>query len=199
MGRTHVTPIQQPDSATCGPASIKHALEIFGVRKSLNSLIELCKTTRNGTTTRHMIAALNKLGFWVLAVEYATLRHIQSALKCTPGKMRAGILSYLYDLDKKRRPHPDSGHWAVVGSYSARNGRIVLFDSSKAQKTSYRWINFLPRWRDYDLKRKKLSKRSKKFRLIRHWQNQLLLVVARESEHLPKFRTETGRIFPPKS
>ena len=99
MGRSHITPIKQPDDTTCGPAALKLALTILGKRRSLSTLIELCKTTRNGTSTKNMITAVNKLGFPALVVEYATLHHLQSALKYTPNAPRAVLVSYLYDLD----------------------------------------------------------------------------------------------------
>ncbi len=196
MGRSHVSPIQQPDNTTCGPAALKLALEIFGKRRSLAGLIDLCKTTRNGTTTRNMIAAANKLGFSVLAVEYATLHHLQGALRYPPNQPRAALVSYLYDLDKKDRPHPESGHWAVVSSYSARKSRIILLDSSTAKKKSYPWEEFRKRWMDYDLKRQRVGRRGKKFKLIRHWQQQLLMVIAKEEAHLPKFKISTATVFP---
>lgn len=197
MGRKHITPIRQPDNTTCGPAALKLALAILGKRQSLESLIELCKTNRNGTSTRHMIAAVNKLGLPTLVIEYATLHHLQSALRYPPNQVRAVLVSYLYDLDEKDRPHPDSGHWAVVSSYSARQSRIVLLDSSTGKKKSYPWVEFRDRWMDYDLKRKRLRKRGRKFRFIRKWQQQILMVIAKDADQLPKFTIATAKVFAP--
>lgn len=197
MGRSHITPIEQPDNTTCGPAALKMALEILGKRKSLSALIDLCKTNRNGTSTKNMIAAVNSLGFSVLVVEYATLHHLQSALKYPPNEPRAVLVSYLYDLTRDDEPHPDSGHWAVVSAYSARNSRIRLLDSASGQKRSYAWKEFRDRWMDYDLKRKKLKKRGRKFQLVRRWQNQLLMVIAKDESNLPKFTIATANVFLP--
>lgn len=197
MGRSHVTPIQQPTDFTCGPTALKTALHIFGIHKSLESLIKLCKTTRNGTTTPNLIKVINSLGFSVLAVEYATLTHLQNSLKYSPNNVRAVLVSYLYDLDEKNRPHPDSGHWAVVSSYAASKNRIILFDSASNTKKSYNWQEFRSRWKDFDLKRKKISKRGNKFRLVRHWQPQLMLVMAKNVESLPKFKISSSKLFLP--
>jgi ABC-type bacteriocin/lantibiotic exporter with double-glycine peptidase domain len=197
MGRSHIKPIQQPDDTTCGPAALKHALAIFGKRKSLPALMTLAGTNRNGTSTKNMIRAANKLGFSVLVVEYATLAHLQSALKYSSNQIRAVLVSYLYDLDEKSHPHPDSGHWAVVSAYRPSQNRIVLLDSASAQKKSYAWPDFRERWMDFDLKRRKTSKRGTHFKLIRNWQNQLLFVMARDPKDLPKFRIPTSKVFTP--
>jgi len=197
MGRTHIKPIQQPDDITCGPTSLKHALEVVGKRVSMKRLISLCKTGRNGTSTKHMIEAANKLGLSVLVMEYATLHHLQSALKYRPKEQRAVIVSYLYDLDDKYRPQEESGHWAMVASYLASKYRVVLLDSATGKRKSYDWADFRSRWWDFDYKRKRVKKNSKKFRLIRKWQPQLMMVVARDPESLPYFRTETARVFIP--
>ncbi|MBI4064883.1 C39 family peptidase [Candidatus Gottesmanbacteria bacterium] len=195
MGRTHILPIRQPDDTTCGPAALKLALAVIGIRKSLASLIELSKTNRNGTSTKHMVEAVNKLGLPALVVEYATLHHLQGALKYPPNEPRAVLVSYLYDLDKKDRPHPESGHWAVVSSYSARNSRIVLLDSASGKKKSYPWKEFRNRWMDYDLKRRKIQRGRKEFKLIRHWQEQLLMIIAKDEEYLPEFKISTAKLF----
>ncbi len=197
MGRSHITPIHQPDDTTCGPAALKLALAILGKRRSLSSLIALCKTTRNGTSTKSMIAAVNKLGLPTLVVEYATLHHLQSVLRYSPNEPRAVLVSYLYDLDEKDVPHPESGHWAVVSSYSARNSRIVLLDSASGKKKSYPWKEFRDRWMDYDLKRRKIKKGKKEFKLVRRWQEQLMMVVARDKDFLPKFKISTAKLFKP--
>ncbi len=196
MGRSHITPIQQPDDATCGPAALKLGLSILGKRYSLKSLIERCKTNRNGTSTKHMITAVNKLGFPALVVEYATLHHLQSALRYRQNQVRAVLVSYLYDLDEKERPHIDSGHWAVVSAYLAAKSRIVLLDSATGKKKSYDWQEFRSRWMDYDLKRKKVGKRGRHFKLVRRWQQQLMMVIARDKENLPKFTIATSKLFP---
>ncbi len=194
MGRSHVIPIQQPNEITCGPSSLKIALQILGKRKSLASLMTLCKTNRNGTTTKNLITAINKLGFCVLVVEYATLRHVQSALRYSPNHLRAVLVSYLYDLDKKDRPHPESGHWAVVSSYHNHNSRIVLLDSASGQKKSYAWQNFRNRWIGYDLKRKR---RKRTFQLVKRWQQQQLVIIAKDPSDLPKYKIATSRLFTP--
>lgn len=197
MGRSHIKPIKQPDDTTCGPASLKHAMHILGRRVSMTRLIRLCKTGRNGTSTKHMIMAANKLGLSVLVVEYATLKHLQSALRYRSREQRATLVSYLYDLDDKYEPQPESGHWAVVASYLSSKSRIVLFDSASGKRKSYDWSQFRDRWWDYDYKRKLLKKNGQKFRLVRKWQPQLMMVVARDPESLPYFRTDTARVFIP--
>lgn len=197
MGRSHISPTQQPTDVTCGPTALKTALKILDIHTSLESLIKLCKTTRNGTSTHNIIRAINSLGLPVLAVEYATLTHIQSALKYSPNNVRAVLVSYLYELDEKNRPHPDSGHWAAVSSFSASKNKIVLFDSASKTKKSYYWQEFRRRWKDYDWKRKKITARSYKFRLVRHWQPQLMLILAKDAESLPSFSIPTSKLFLP--
>jgi len=197
MGRSHAKPIQQPDDTTCGPTALKTALHIFSVKKALDYLIELCKTSRNGTTTHNLIKAITKLGFSVLAVEEATLKHLQSSLRYPSNKIRVTMVSYLYDLDEKQRPRPDSGHWAVVSTYSASKSRIVLLDSSSATRKSYDWAEFRTRWMDYDFKRINLSGRKKTFKMVRNWQPQLMLVIAKKAEDLPKFDIPTAKLFTP--
>jgi ABC-type bacteriocin/lantibiotic exporter with double-glycine peptidase domain len=197
MGRSKATPVPQPDDLSCGPSALKVALEIVGKRKSLSYLYKLCKTNNNGVTTKHMIEAINKLGFSVEVVEYATLHHLQSALRYPANHMRASMVSYLSELDQKDRPHPESGHWATVASYAASKSRIILFDSSSGgSKTSYAWSNFRTRWMDYDYKRRKIGKRGK-FKLVKKWQQQLLLVIAKDENDLPWFRIDTSRVFSP--
>jgi ABC-type bacteriocin/lantibiotic exporter with double-glycine peptidase domain len=197
MGRSHIKPIQQPDDTTCGPASLKHAVNILGMRVSIERLIRLCKTGRNGTSTKHMIEAANKLGLSVLIVEYATLRHLMSALKYRPNEPRATIVSYLYDLDEKEEPQEESGHWAVVASYLTSKSRIILLDSASGKRKSYAWDDFRARWFDYDYKRRKLKKDGKEFRLIHKWQPQLMMVVAKDPASLPYFRTQSARVYIP--
>ena len=163
----------------------------------MEDLMTICGTNRNGTSTKNMIRAINKLGLSALVVEYATLHHLQSALKYPASEPRAAIVSYLYDLNEKADPHPESGHWATVAAYSSAKSRIVLLDSATRRKKSYRWSDFRNRWVDYDLKRRKVSKRGRKFRLVRNWQNQLLIVISTESSRLPKFQIETAKLFTP--
>lgn len=189
MGRSSVVPIyQSSDEPACGPAALKHALAVLGKRKSLERLKEICKVTRNGTSTKNMVAATKKLGLSALVVKSATLHHLHSALRYGPQNVRAVLVSYLYDKDK------DSGHWATVSGYLSSKSRIVLFDSYSGQKKSYPWEQFRSRWIDYDLKRRRVGKRGK-FKIVRHWQPQLMMVVAEHTEALPRFRIHTARLY----
>lgn len=197
MGRKNVAPIKQPNDLTCGPTALKVALQILGKRKSLGDLIYLCKTNRNGTNTASMVSAVNKLGLSALVVTNATLHHIQSALRYHPNQIRALLVTYLYDLDARLDPHPESGHWAVVRSFRAHDSRIVLLDSASGQQKSYDWGDFRSRWKDFDLKRIRFGKN--KYRFIKNWQRQLLVVVSKTPDSLPKFKISTSKLFVPGS
>ncbi len=197
MGRTKVTPVYQPgDDPACGAAALKHALAILGRRKSLTSLKEVCKITRNGTSTKSMIRAVNKLGLATEVIKSATLHHVHSALHYGPNNVRAVLVSYLYDTDGDGNPNPDSGHWAAVSGFLASKSRIVLFDSIKGQKKSYLWEEFRDRWTDYDLKRRKVGKRGHRYKIVRHWQPQLMMVIAKKPSNLPQFSIGSAKTYP---
>jgi len=183
---------QPTDDPACGPSALKHALAVLGKRKSLETLKEICRVTRNGTSTKSMIRAVNKLGLSALVVKSATLHHLHSALHYGPNNVRAVMVSYLYDLDENKKPISDSGHWATVSGYLSSKSRIVLFDSTKGQKISYPWGQFRRRWNDYDLKRRRAGRR---YKIVRHWQPQLMMIVAKNVDHLPRFRTSFARLY----
>lgn len=181
MTRSRTTPIKQPDENSCGPAALKMAMTILGKRASISSMIRLCKTNKNGTTTNNMILAIRSLKLAALVLEKTTLRHLLSSLRTSSLQKRAVLVSYLYAKDR----NPDSGHWAVVSSFKPATGRIVLLDSFTGQKTSYSWLEFRKRWIDETLRRRYFSAR--KYRFIHKQEKQLMIVLAREAEHLPKF------------
>ena len=195
MSRSRILPIKQPDEDSCGPAALKTALSILGKRSSVSNLIQLCGTNKNGTTTRNMIRAIKKLQLPALVTEKTTLNHVLSALKSSPAQKRAVIVSYLYALDARHNPKPDSGHWAVVSSFKPSTSRIVLFDSYTGQKTSYDWTEFRKRWIDQTLKRRKLGKRGSAFRLVRKSERQLMIVVSTQVHDLPKFSMKTAKLI----
>lgn len=198
MGRSKVRPIQQPDDTTCGPSALKTALKVVGIKKSLKNLIDLCNTNSNGTSTKNMVRAIKRLGLSCLVMEHTTLRHLLSALKYSHNAPRATLVSYLYDVNDKDEPHPESGHWATVSSYLSSKSRIVLLDSSTGSRKSYGWEDFRDRWWDYDLKRIKLKKpNGKKFKLIKNWQTQLMMVIAKDPGDLPDFTVSTARVYTP--
>jgi ABC-type bacteriocin/lantibiotic exporter with double-glycine peptidase domain len=185
---------QRSNEPACGPAALRHALAILGKRTSLANLKELCAVTRNGTSTKNMIAAIHKLGLSTMVVRRATLRHLQSALRYSPNKIRAVVVSYLYDLNDQNTPNLESGHWATVSGYLASKSRVVLFDSIKGQKKSYDWGQFRERWTDYDFKKRRVGKRGK-FKIVRRWQPQLMMVVGKDVDDLPKFRISSARLY----
>ena len=190
MGRNKAKTYSQPDETTCGPAALKTALEILGIRKSLPGLVKLCGTNKNGTSVKKLIRAANQLDLAVLTVEWATLRHLHAALRHNSQKPLAVIVDYLYDLDRDYSPDEESGHYATVASFSGRQGKIVLFDSSSGGRKSYLWSEFLDRWYDYDYRRIK-NRRSKK------WHNRLMLILARDASHLPRVTTSTAKLHLP--
>ena len=194
MGRSKAKPQSQPDDSSCGPAALKTALEIIGIRKSLKTLTKLCRTNSKGTTLPNLIQAANKSGANVLTVEWATLRHLQSVLKPNPTQPLSAMVDYFYWKDGDE-PDEDTGHYATVASYSARLSKIVVFDSYTGKKKSYLWTDFLDRWYGFDKKRRRISDRGKKFRLSKKWHNRLLLILAREPEFLPTFTTPSTKLF----
>lgn len=166
---------------------------MLGRRVSVKELSALCQTNKNGTTTNKMIHAIKRLGLPALVVEKTTLRHLLSSLRASPNQKRAVLVSYLYADDDNDRPDYDSGHWAVVSSFKRSHGRIVLLDSYTGRKTSYNWLEFRRRWVDENMRRRWLSRT--KYRLIRKREKQLMIVVSRKIDHLPRFAIPTARII----
>jgi ABC-type bacteriocin/lantibiotic exporter with double-glycine peptidase domain len=195
MSRSKTKPYPQKHESDCGPASLKTAFAILGRRISYDTLNAACGVTKNGTPVKKLIKVANQFGAHVLTVEWATLRHIQSALKSAPQKPRVIIVDYLYS---DQTPVEETGHYAVVSAYSARNGRIQLLDSYSETKKTYSWKEFLDQWYDYDYKRIKISKRGSKFRLSRKWHNRLMLVLSLDKKYLPKFSTPLTKFYPAK-
>lgn len=197
MGRSHVLPRIQPDDNSCGPAALKHALEVLGKRHAVDTLIKYCKTNRNGTSTKNLVAAINRLGIPAMVVERASLHHMQSALKYSPNHPRAVLVSYLYWIEDDK-PHPDTGHWAMVSRFSASKNRIVLLNSYTGKKISYIWSDFRRRWKDYDLVRKAVNIKGRTFRLVKKWQHQPMIIIARTEADLPNFQIATATMYPAK-
>lgn len=195
MMRSRLLAIKQPDEDSCGPAALKMACTLLGKRTSFMTLMKLCQTNKNGTTTRNMIHAIKKLRLPAVVTQKTTLHHLLSALKSKATQKRAIIVSYLYAMDDGNNPRPDSGHWAVVSSYKPSTSRIVLFDSYTGGKTSYDWSEFRTRWIDETLKRRKMGKRGNTFKLIRKPEKQLMIVVSTDVANLPKFRISTAKLI----
>jgi ABC-type bacteriocin/lantibiotic exporter with double-glycine peptidase domain len=175
MGRTKTKTFTQPDTYSCGPAALKIALRVLGIHKSYEYLADLCKTTKNGTSVTNLIKAANQVGLSLMSLE---------------------SVDYLY-MDVK--PHEDTGHYATIARYSARNSRLILFDSYSGSKKSYLWTDFLDRWYDYDFKRVKATHSIRRYRLYKRWHNRLLLVLATNPKFLPKFTNSSAKIYLPNS
>lgn len=183
MSRSKIKPIKQPDEASCGPASLKIALKMLGKYVSYPKLVSLCKTDHSGTSTRDFIRAVKKLGLSVRLVERATLRHITKILTKN-NTLRVGIVSYMYAMKNYHQPNVNSGHFAVVASFSHSRNRIVLFDSYTGKRKSYTWPDFKRRWIDFEMKRRSVHSRSKNFMYIKKWQSRPLFVIAKSPDDL---------------
>ena len=194
MSRSKAKPVFQPDDFSCGPVALKTALSILRVKSSVKELKTICKTNSRGTSIPNLIRGANRKGVYVMAIEWATLKHLQSALKYAAGQPRAVIVDYLY---KDATPHEETGHYATVSGFSSRSSRIILLDSYTGTKKSYRWTDFLDRWYDYDYQRVKAEHSIRRYQLYKRWRNLLMLVLARDPKHLPKFRNSTKKIYLP--
>lgn len=197
MGRSKLSPISQPNDFTCGPASLKIASKILNRRISLKSASLLCRTDHCGTSTDDLIRAARSLGFYVLHLEGANLKHLQACLRSTNTKPKAAIVSYLYDDRIPDSPNENSSHFAVVASYLSRSGRIQLFDSYTGKKTSSSWLKFIKLWYETGLKRRKIAKGSLRYRMIKVKTKRMLIVLARKQEFLPKFTSSVVKLYSP--
>jgi ABC-type bacteriocin/lantibiotic exporter with double-glycine peptidase domain len=194
MSRSKTKPVKQPNGVTCGPASLKTALKIFDKKISLSKLINLCKTSRQGTSTDKLLSTIKKLGLSALFIKGATLKHINKTLYTSKPKVLVSLVNYLYDDDKNGNPDPESGHWAAVASFSQLKRKIVLFDSYTGKRKSYNWPEFRLRWYDYKLKKRTTDKQSGKYKFIHKWDNQPLIIVGLHPSHLPKFAYNSQKI-----
>jgi len=185
MGRSKIKAFPQPDDISCGPATLKTTLRIFGIHKPFSEINRLCKTNKNGTSLPNFIRAARQLGISVLSKEWATLTHLKSSLKNQPGFFRAVVVDYLY---QDKEPYEETGHYAVVAGFSTKKNRITIFDSSTGSKKSYSWKDFLSRWYDYDFRRIKNKKSDRHHMLYKKWHVRPLIVLAKHESHLPKFK-----------
>lgn len=188
MGRTKIKAVKQPDDVTCGPAALKTALTLLDNRISLPRAIRICGTTRHGTSTRKMLKAIRATGKVAAYIRNSSLRHIRTVLSVKKRSKAAIILPYLYSV-RDKAPQTDSGHWAVVASYSPAQNRIVLFDSYIGGKSSYRWQSFRnKRWVDYELRKPTRGSRAKEpsARIVKRF-DRPLIVVANRNRDLPAF------------
>lgn len=193
MTRSRIKPLLQPNEYSCGPSTLKTALSILGVRKSLSSLTKLCHTSVNGTSTSQLIKAALKSGVSVLEIQNATLAHIQSVLQVKPPQSPlAMITAYLY---ADSVPIEETGHFAVIAGYSSRTGRIILFDSFTGVKKSYLWTKFTHHWYGYDHKRVRAQNPIKGRRLYRRWHSHLLLILSREASNLPRYTISSQKSY----
>jgi ABC-type bacteriocin/lantibiotic exporter with double-glycine peptidase domain len=192
MGRSKAKPIPQPDELTCGPTSLKMALEMLGIDRSLKSVIKLCRTNHKGTTIPNLARAAAKCGTYALTLQDATLRHLVSALKYPRAEPRAVIINYISRQTQNHTLHEDSGHYSTVLSYSAAKKRIYLLDPYTAQVRSFTWKNFLSRWFDMDYKKNSTGARR------RVYTNRAMIIVAKKADYLPDFKLLNQSVYFPK-
>ncbi len=184
MGRSKIKPIKQPNDVTCGPAALQLVCRILNIRRTMHGLISLCKTSRNGTSNDSMIRAIRSLGLICSIKKRASLTHIKCALYQTQKHKRAILTNYLYDINDEGRPEADSGHWAVISTYSPSKGKITVLDSYSGKRKSYSWKDFRKRWIDVEYKRKKVVGK-RYFRIIKTVHPQPLFIIGKSITDLP--------------
>jgi len=192
MSRTKVKPIAQPDETSCGPTSLKLALNMLGIERSLSTLIRLCRTGKNGTSLQNLARAAAKCGTYALVLQNASLKHLTSSLKYPTSKPRAVIVNYLYRQTHHKILHEDSGHYSPVAGYSLSKNKIYLLDPYSAQKKSFAWKDFSLRW--YDTSPKKYSTGAIHKIIL----NRPMIILARDPDFLPKFKLLYQNVYFPK-
>jgi ABC-type bacteriocin/lantibiotic exporter with double-glycine peptidase domain len=115
----------QSNTYTCGPATLRHALLCYGVRRSIRALARMCGTSKQeGTSPRELERVAKELGF---TLAWSTWHSAAGAsaemLRC----LRAHE-PVLLCVDKDS----ESGawaHWIVVVGATART--VTIVDSSR--------------------------------------------------------------------
>lgn len=194
MTRSTTKIFVQPNEFSCGPSSLKNALRTLNIRVPYTTLFSLCKTTKNGTNIKDIIRAANQLGLSVMSMQKCTLTHIQSTLRARPGRKLAIIVDYIYPENETE----DDSHFAAVAAYSARSGRITMFDSYSGTRKSYLWTDFINRWYGYESRRIKNKNSVRYLSYYKKWQDRHMLILAKHPSHLPKFKNSTIKVFLPK-
>lgn len=128
----------------CGPASLKIALDYYGVDKSERELAELTKTTVLGTNAENIAHAAEILGFMTLVKNDSSFNDIEEWLE----KKVPVIVNW---FTRGRSDYPDSevadGHYSVVAGLDAEH--IYLQDPEIGKLRKLKREDFMKVWFDF--------------------------------------------------
>lgn len=103
---------------SCGPASIRMALAVFGIKKSEQSINRLSKLTKEGLFHIQMITTIRRLGLYCFVKRDTSIRDLKSLLSLG--------LPIIVNYNMIPRRFPDSGE----------GGHYVLIKEIKGGKVS---------------------------------------------------------------
>ncbi len=81
----------QPNTWTCGPAALRHALRCYGVRASVKRLAEIAGTTKEGTDEQGLAFAARAYGFKLQRVSRNAAPIARAALLATTGPVLCAV------------------------------------------------------------------------------------------------------------
>ena len=119
------TLIRQDGFKDCGPTCLFKIIKHYKGYIDINSLKEMCKTTKEGTTAYHLIEAAKKCGFESYGIK-ATLKDLTEENLILPCIAHVTI-------------NNSYNHYIVIEKIDFRKKRILIFDP--IGKTSYYYFD----------------------------------------------------------
>ncbi|MBI4864619.1 MAG: C39 family peptidase [Candidatus Riflebacteria bacterium] len=129
-----VVPRQQPNSYSCGPASLGIVLSHHGITLSTARLEAMTGTSTDGADPWQLVAAARALGFEPHERYDADLGDILAALS----RGQPVIIDYQADFDPLDDPSEDLGHYSVV--VAADGDDLLLVDPANGNPEQLRII-----------------------------------------------------------
>jgi predicted double-glycine peptidase len=125
---------QQGYNGSCGPASLKIALQHFEINKTEKELIKLTKCREKGVELEDLLKIAKKFGLKGFVKEKSSITEIRKYLR----KKYAIIVGWF---------HGDDGHYSVVSKIDREN--IYLQDPELGHQRAMRIDQFRRIWFDF--------------------------------------------------
>lgn len=138
---------------SCGASALQAVLMYYGDEYMESTLMEMLKTTKNGTNPRDIVQVADELGYNVSLREKLTIDDLQVSVKeGVPVIVSGQAWRDGEDLNKPWKDVWDSGHYMVVIGVDEKN---VYFEdpSLLGSRGVIQREEFMERWHDLDEKK----------------------------------------------